>query len=241
MYLIPLLALNPYTWLIVAAVIPAVYLLIYVYRKDHLEKESTRLLISLVALGILSTTFAELTETLGIAFLPQVAQPGSVKYNVLLYFIVVGMSEEGFKYLLLKYKTWRNPEFNCQFDGVVYAVFVSLGFALWENISYVVSYGMATALVRAITAVPGHTCFAVFMGTFYGIAKRLEILGEYGRSRTFRWISFLVPVALHGTYDYFASSSDASGQWIFVGFIIVLFVSAYSMVKKLSAYDRYIQ
>ncbi len=79
----------------------------------------------------------------------------STAYNVLLYFVVVALSEEGFKYLLLKKRTWYSSEFNCQFDGVVYAVFVALGFALWENISYVLMYGLGTAAIRAVTAVPG--------------------------------------------------------------------------------------
>lgn len=241
MYLIPLIALNPYTWLIAAAVIPAIALLVYVYKKDRLEKEPARLLVNLVLLGILSTAFASLTETLGIAALPYIVKAGSTAYNMLLYFIVVGLSEEGFKYLLVRWKTWKHAEFNCQFDGVVYAVFVSLGFALWENISYVMNYGFATALVRAFTAVPGHTCFGVFMGTFYGIAKRYELLGEAGKSRLYRWLSVIVPVLLHGAYDFFASGEDPAYQWIFVGFIIVLFVASFRTVKKLSAKDRYIK
>ena len=98
-----------------------------------------------------------------------------------MYFGVVAFSEEGAKYFLLKRRTWNSAAFNCQFDGVVYAVFVSLGFALWENISYVLMYGLSTALVRAVTAVPGHACFGVFMGVWYGLAKRL-----HGRERTAR-------------------------------------------------------
>ena len=50
--------------------------------------------------------------------------------------------------------------------GKVYAVFVSLGFALWENISYVLHFGFQTAIVRSLTAIPGHACFGVFMGAF---------------------------------------------------------------------------
>ena len=67
-----------------------------------------------------------------------------------MYFVVVAISEEGFKYVLLKKRTWKSREFNCEFDGVVYAVFVSLGFALWENIFYVLSYGFATAVARLV-------------------------------------------------------------------------------------------
>jgi hypothetical protein len=45
--------------------------------------------------------------------------------------------------------------FSQKFDGIVYAVFVSMGFAAIENIMYVFDYGYQTGLVRAFTAVPG--------------------------------------------------------------------------------------
>ena len=123
-----------------------------------------------------------MTEQIGEAILGILLPQSSTAYNVLLYFIVVALSEEGFKYLLLKKRTWYSGEFNCQFDGIVYAVFVALGFALWENISYVLMYGLGTAAVRAVTAVPGHACFGVFMGAFYGLAKRNANIGDEYRS-----------------------------------------------------------
>lgn len=128
--------------LIAAAVIPAIVLLRFVYKEDRLDKESPGLLLSLVIFGILSTFAAIVTEQIGEAILGILLPQSSTAYNVLLYFVVVALSEEGFKYLLLKKRTWYSSEFNCQFDGVVYAVFVALGFALWENISYVLMYGL---------------------------------------------------------------------------------------------------
>ncbi|MFR7744179.1 MAG: PrsW family intramembrane metalloprotease [Acutalibacteraceae bacterium] len=141
--------------LIAAAVIPAVFLLVHVYRADKLEKEPAPLLISLVLYGIAATFIALLLERFGGWLLGRYFPENSTPYNVLMYFGVVAFSEEGAKYFLLKRRTWNSAAFNCQFDGVVYAVFVSLGFALWENISYVLMYGLSTALVRAVTAVTG--------------------------------------------------------------------------------------
>lgn len=152
--------------LIAAAVIPAIVLLRFVYKEDRLDKESPRLLLSLVLFGIIATFAALISEQIGETVLALIVPQDTTAYNAILYFIVVALSEEGFKYLLLKKRTWWSSEFNCQFDGVVYAVFVSLGFALWENISYVAMYGLGTAAVRAVTAVPGHACFGVFMGAF---------------------------------------------------------------------------
>lgn len=226
--------------LIAAAVIPAIVLLAYVYRADRLEPEPPGLLWSLVWQGIIATALAVFTERLGMTLLDRWCPAGSALYNVLLYFVVVAVSEEGFKYLLLRRRTWSSPAFNCQFDGVVYAVFVSLGFALWENIDYVVMYGFGTALLRAVTAVPGHACFGVFMGTFYGLARRYENYGEPGRSRLFRWLAVIVPALLHGGYDFIASTESGDGTWIFAGFVIALFAAAFLLIRRLSRRDRYI-
>ncbi len=230
--------LNPI--LIAAAVIPAVVLLVKVYKVDHLDKESPRLLWNLVVRGVIATVFAMLTEWIGEFVLSSFVQEGTVLYNFLLYFIVVAVSEEGFKYLLMKQRTWKDPEFNFQFDGVVYAVFVSLGFALWENISYVLMYGFGTALVRAVTAVPGHACFGVFMGAWYGLAKKYESYGMHSQSKTCRVVALLSSIVLHGCYDFTASIENQNYAWIFVAFVVVMFIVAFRLVKKLSQNDRYV-
>lgn len=239
MNLVPLILLSPDLLLIAAAVIPALVLLVFVYRQDSLEKESPKLLFKLVAFGAASTALAEAAETAGIAILPYVSAPGSTKYYFLLFFFVVGLAEEGFKYLLMRACTWRSSEFNCLFDGVVFAVFTSLGFALWENISYVISYGLSTAIARALTAVPGHACFGVFMGSFYGAAKRCEMKGDASGSLKNRILAVVIPMLLHGAYDFIASD-DIVPTFIFIIFIALMFVSAYRRVKKISAKDEYI-
>ena len=230
--------LNPI--LIAAAVIPAVVLLVKVYKVDHLDKESPRLLWNLVVRGVIATVFAMLTEWIGEFVLSSFVQEQTVLYNFLLYFIVVAVSEEGFKYLLMKQRTWKEPEFNFQFDGVVYAVFVSLGFALWENISYVLMYGFGTALIRAVTAVPGHACFGVFMGAWYGLAKKYESYGMHSQSKTCRVVALLSSIVLHGCYDFTASIENQNYAWIFVAFVVVMFIVAFRLVKKLSQNDRYV-
>lgn len=224
--------------LIAAAIIPAVFLMIKVYRSDRLEPESPSLLWSLALAGVLSALLALVAERV-LGSLTRLIFGNGTIYQILLYFVVVGLSEEGAKYLLLKRRTWNSWEFNCQYDAVVYAVFVSLGFALWENISYVLHYGFTTALVRAVTAIPGHTCFGVFMGAFYGMARRAENNGQHEASRLYRVLAVLVPVLLHGTYDYIASVDGST--WHFIAFIAVLFAIAYSLVVRMSRADRYIK
>lgn len=230
--------MNPV--LTAAAVIPAIILLVKVYRADRLEKEPVALIVSLVGFGIMATLVALVCEQLGERILTSFFPEGSMGYNIIMYFGIVAFSEEGAKYLLLKRRTWYSPEFNCQFDGVVYGVSVSLGFALWENLGYTAMYGMSTALLRAVTAVPGHACFGVFMGVWYGLAKRLHGQGRGSASKLCRVLALLLPAFLHGCYDFIATMESMHYGWLFVGFVAILFLIAFLLVKRQSKHDRYI-
>lgn len=225
--------------LILAAVLPAAFLMVKVYKSDRVEREPAWLVISLVLLGMISTALAGAAEQLGDRILTSFLEEGSLGYNALFFFLVVGPAEEGFKYAVLRWRTWRNPEFNCQYDGMVYAVFVALGFALWENIGYVLMFGMQTAVARALTAVPGHACFGVFMGVWYGIAKRYDLYGEVDRSRRARRLCVCIPALLHGCYDFIASLESEVFVLVFLAFIVAMFITALRIVKRLSARDQY--
>lgn len=230
-----------YNWiLILSAVIPAVFLMIKVYRADRMEKESGYLLRQLVIAGILSTIIALIEEKIGEWILSCFVPENTLLYQIILYFVIVAIAEESSKYFFLKKRTWNNPEFNCQYDGVVYAVFVSLGFALWENINYVLSYGFSTAIVRAITAIPGHACFGVFMGVFYGLARKQYNREKKFSSKIFRIFSVVLPVLLHGSYDFIASMENTMGGLYFVAFVIILFALSFGLVNISSKNDKYI-
>ena len=234
------LLLSPDLILFAAAVIPALFLLGYVYRQDRIEKEPPQLLLSLVLQGVFATAIAKLLERLGLWLVGRVAEERSVLYAVLLYFGVVAFSEEGAKYALLKRRTWNGPDFNFRFDGVVYAVFVSLGFALWENVGYVFSYGLGTAMLRAVTAVPGHACFGVYMGCWYARAYDRFRRGDESGSRVARTMAVLLPALLHGAYDFLADmAGHVSAGW-FMLFVAVMFLLTFHAVKRLSGEDRYI-
>ena len=236
--LAPVLSFN--FVLILAAAIPAIALLIFVYKSDKLEKESGRMLFRLAVAGVLSSLIALVLERVFCFLLDASVPETSPLYNVILYFVIVAFVEEGAKYFMLWLRTRKSPEFNCLFDGVVYAVFVSLGFAIWENISYVLSYGLGVALIRAVTAIPGHACFGVLMGVFYAFARRSRNDGQTGLAKFYRFLAIILPALTHGAYDYIASIESSGGTWIFIGFIVVLFVISFIMVRKMSKKDRYI-
>lgn len=151
-------------------------------------------------------------------------------------FVVAGCVEEGFKLLFLYWLIWRNRYFDEYFDGIVYAVFVSLGFALVENVMYVFSGGLNTGIMRALLSVPAHFLFAVVMGYFFALAK-------FYRNRTWNMLlAFIAPMLLHGIFDALlmvAEVSETMQGTCLVGFIvfdIVLWKIGKKRLRQLEGY-----
>ncbi|MBO4356395.1 MAG: protease PrsW, partial [Clostridia bacterium] len=112
-YLFPTLMTYDFV-LVIAAVIPAVLLMIKVYRSDRLEKESSGMIWNLIKAGILSSLIALVIERVLSTVLNYAVSKESSWYNIILYFVIVAFTEEGAKYFILKRRTWNSPEFNCQ-------------------------------------------------------------------------------------------------------------------------------
>ncbi len=225
------------TFLIIIAIFPALFILWRVYQSDTLEKEPIRLIRKLILGGMGAVILAILTEVIGTKLLPL----STPFYYLIMMYIVVALSEEGFKYLLLHKIAWKHPSFDCFFDGIVYATTVSLGFALFENILYVVPNGISVAVARSLTAVPGHACFGVLMGIFFAHARKYENQGNIQKSKQCRILSVVVPALAHGTYDYLATTSTTLFSiLLFVVFVIMLFSVCIKFINYYSKNDQFI-
>lgn len=233
--------IQPAMWVlaihVLAAVIPAVVLLRYVYRHDTVEKEPPMLLLSLLLMGIAAALASGILERIAQTVLDILVTPGSPIYSILLAFFVVAVVEEGTKFLLLKWRSWEHPAFNYRFDGIVYAVFVSLGFAAYENILYVFHYGLSVALPRALLAIPGHMSFAVAMGIFYGRAKYCWARGNDTGARWNLTVGYVIAVFLHGFYDACAMIGTGLATLLFVVFVAAMFFCVYRTLKRESVRD----
>lgn len=223
---------------LIAALLPALFLMRYVYRMDTVEKEPPGLLAGLVFLGVAAALVAVIFETLGTGVLSAFVQQDEPAYTIILAFLVVAVVEEGAKFLFLLWRTWRDPNFNYRFDGIVYAVFLSLGFAAFENISYVMGYGLSAALYRALLAIPAHMGFAVFMGLFYARAKRCSDEGNIFGKRLNLWAAFLTAVFLHGFYDACAMMGTVLSTLLFAAFVIAMYIIVIRIVKSESRNDQ---
>lgn len=223
---------------VLAAVLPAVFLMRYVYQKDTTEKEPPALLASLVLMGVFAALAAMVLERIGEGILSRLVSQSSRWYVILLAFLVVGAAEEGCKLVFLRRRSWWDPNFNYRFDGVVYAVFVSLGFAAFENILYVFRYGLSVVLPRALLAIPGHMGFAVFMGCFYGRAKLCEACGDETGKQGNLFLGWLSATVLHGIYDSCAMIGSGASTVAFLGFVVLMYIMVLRRIDRESREDH---
>ena len=219
------------------AVLPAAVLLIVIYKLDNIEKEPVSLMAKVFGFGALSVISAILMEMAGSAILSLFFRTENALYNAIMYFCVVGFSEEIGKFVALKLGTWKNREFNFSFDGIVYGACATLGFATVENIMYCFQYGLSVAITRAIMSVPGHCIFGVFMGIYYGMAKRCELNGDEEGKKKNIFKSLLIPILLHGTYDFCLSYQYDGIMLVFIVFEIAMVTAAIKRVLKMSKTD----
>ena len=224
--------------ILLAALLPCIVLLYYVYKKDKVESEPTGLLIKLFIFGCISTIPAIILEMVGTNVLTAIGlDPSSMLFILIENFLVVGFSEEFSKRFMLKLGSWKDPNFNYLFDGVVYAVFVSVGFAALENVGYIMSFGLEVAPIRGLAAIPLHAICGMFMGHAYGLAKYYEKAGNYSASKSAMKMSLMIPMLIHGFYDFCASVDSEMMGYIWLIFVVVIDIIAIRAVKRYAEND----
>ena len=198
------------------ALAPGCAIILYIYLKDKHEKEPLSLLLTSFFYGCISTVV-----TLSISYpvnLLILTKEDDVIQQFFNAFFKVALIEEFSKFIFVRFILFNNKNFNEPFDGIVYAVIVSMGFATVENILYVFQFGFATGIMRLFTAVPAHAAFGILMGYFLGKAKFTHRKNLYSSL-----IALLIPTLFHGSYDYFWFISYVPGIW--TGAVISLVVS----------------
>lgn len=225
------------SYLLLAALLPAIYLLVRVYRLDRVEKEPGGLILLLVGGGVLAAIPAAILESVLGTVLANRLGESTLLFLIIENFFVVAWSEEITKRLPVRLFAWRNPAFNYRFDAVVYCAASALGFAAFENVLYVAEYGFATAVYRALLSVPGHFFFAIYMGVYLGQAKVAELRGNMEMKRRFLRLSLIVPILLHGFWDFCLSFQSPVMTVVFYAFVVFFFINANKTLSSASNAD----
>lgn len=230
-----------------AAILPAALLLLLVYKRDKNGKEPKNLLWRLIFAGgiiiipiYICEVIGQIIVEFGNAIVTNQTELGFVA-NMFVYFGVVALAEEGFKMIALATQTWKNPNFNFKYDGIVYAVFVGMGFAIFENIKYVLEYGMVTGILRALTAIPGHCAFAIIMGTFYGSSKYFQSIKNKKMQVLCMLYAIIIPIVGHGLYDFALTiSNNVLSVVVSIFYMIILDIFSLVLLLYQSKHDQFI-
>lgn len=211
-------------WLLICAVAPAIALMSYFYIRDAYDHEPLRLVALLFLTGMLSALpVMYAVDWIGRFVSSPLAQT----------VFVVAVFEELAKYGLTIWLAVRHREFDEEYDGIVYAVAASLGFATLENIIKVLNLGWESVPFRTLFAVPGHALFGVIMGYYLGKAR----FASTPRKRvTYFLIAFLSPWACHAVYDALLLTEQTLYVAMTLPFMIWLWVNGLRKVR--AAQDR---
>ncbi|MBC8428803.1 MAG: PrsW family intramembrane metalloprotease [FCB group bacterium] len=226
-------------WLFVFSVLPPLFFVIYIYKRDRIKPEPKKAIFRIFMLGVLSCGAVLL---IGVFFLPlssffEKYPLSSAIFNA---FIMAGFIEEGVKFLLIRKYVYKKPYFDEIMDGIVYTVVAGMGFACIENIVYVMmSGGIDVAIARAILSVPMHASCSAIMGFYIGMTKFEQ---DPVLRRKYLWKGFLFAWMLHGLYDVCIFIGNAElGNIFYLGiFPIVIFavINARKRIKTALRMDE---
>jgi RsiW-degrading membrane proteinase PrsW (M82 family) len=217
------------SWIyLIAAVAPVVFMLHFVYVRDRYEREPLGRVLTVFFVSFLTVIPAIIVEGLLLT-----AQPAGLLGVAIAAWGVIALSEEFFKYVALRWLAINHPSFNEVYDGILYAVAASLGFAVVENILYVFmsaaeggGAGFGVAVARALLSVPGHALWGVMMGYYIGLAK---FEPDHSKKRPLVLKGIFLAVFWHGLYDFFAFGAEelgGAGSLLFgVGVLAVIVVN----------------
>lgn len=193
--------------LIIGATLMPIFFAYMIYIKDkYIRNDGTNVLLSFLLGCFIVIPVLIIQLFIGKNF---------AKNEIIENYITAGLIEESFKFLMLY--QFKNKIID-NFDGMKFAILISLGFAMVENIIYSLSgdsWGMGgfeIIALRMFTAIPGHFIDGVCMGFLFSLAlskNRKTLIHIF-----YLTISLLAPVILHGSYDYYISTT--SYCWIIV-------------------------
>lgn len=216
--------------LLLFAVAPVMAVCLYIYFQDKHEKEPFGLMFKSFLFGAILSILLVLGLYLITGKILPLTDKFSIWQQFIQAFIVVALAEEFSKYIFVRYYAQTKKQFNEPYDGIVYAVMVSMGFACTENIMYVLEGGYQVAFLRAFTAVPAHATFGILMGYFMGKAKfsknriKLNLMG-LGLATLF-----------HGAYDFFLFINFIPG--IATGAFISLIIGIILSKKAINRHQK---
>lgn len=195
------------SWILTfTALAPVLFMLHYIYVRDKYERDPLWRVLLVYFVSFITVIPAIMIEGL----FAGIEKWGLIGVAISVW-CVIAFSEETVKYLAIRLLAVPMKSFNEVYDGILYGVAASLGFATVENLAYVLmshEQGFIVAVARAVLSVPGHALWGVMMGYYIGVAK---FTADPQRKRALVWKGLLIAIFWHGLYDFFAFGVDIVG------------------------------
>ncbi len=213
--------------LLSAAIAPGLALLSYFYLRNQMATEPRKTLFQSFIYGALIT--------FPIMFIQHVLQvEGTFSNSFIANVLFSSGIEEFFKWLVIFAIIFKHIEFDDPYDGILYGASVSLGFATVENALYLLSFGINTALMRAILPVSSHALFGVVMGFYYGKSK----FAKNDREIEYLLLALFAPFTLHLIYN---SILTFEGYWVYLIAPFMFFLWWFALRKVKQAHQHLVQ
>jgi protease PrsW len=222
--------------LIGMAVLPGFLLMMYFYKKDIHEPEPVDKVRKVLLWGAAVSALAIAVELPLNYVVNETFAEGSMSHAFFMAFLVAATVEELCKYLVVRKTIYDDPEFDEPYDGIVYCVAASLGFAIAENILYVLGGGIGVAILRALLSVPAHALFGVFLGYFMGLSKFVEP----PKRLRYHLVGLAIAIFTHGLYDFVLFTGKPMVQLTVFPMMGVFWMLGLWKVKKLVAASPFI-
>lgn len=205
--------------LLLLAIAPTIACILWIYLKDRYDKEPIMILGRFFILGTFISIIAITVEN----FLMKINIFEGYSNLIYISFIVAALTEEGLKGLVLIPNLLKEKKFNEKLDGIIYSIFLSLGFATIENIIYILFEDSQTAfevgIIRAVISVPAHIMFAITMGYY---VSKYKFSNKSIKKREYLIMSILVPILLHGFFDFILMIEYRWSIVVFMLYIVIL-------------------
>lgn len=228
-------------YLLFLALLPVSCFMIWIYYKDRYEKEPPKTLLKYFLLGILVSILSIFIEL----YLNKFDIFYGLLSSIYIAFFVTAFTEEGLKSIILIPILLREKNFNEKLDGIIYSIFLSLGFATIENIIYLMKekseLTFSLGITRGLISIPSHIMFAITMG--YYISKYKFTKDDYKKNK-YLYFAVIIPILLHGVFDFILMIGYRWAIIVFIVYIIFLWkinldkLDKYALYSKIRFYKR---
>lgn len=228
-------------YILILAILPVSFFIGWIYFKDRYEKEPPIKLIQYFLLGILVSILAIFLEL----YFSKINIFSGIAATLYTAFFVAAFTEEGLKSIILIPILIKDKDFNEKLDGIIYSIFLSLGFATIENIIYLMREKLEITLelgvTRGLISIPSHIMFAITMG--YYISK-YKFEKEDSKKKKYLIYAIIIPIVLHGVFDFILMIGYRWAIIVFIVYIIFLWkinldkLDKYTLYSKIRFYKR---